>query len=94
MARKPGKLPGELIEENYQLEYGSNSSSIQKEALLDKNNFVIIDDLLATGGTVNCISKLLNKENKNILGLSVVVELLDLKGRDNLNIPVESIIKY
>ena len=94
LARKPGKLPGELIEENYQLEYGSNSLSIQKEALLDKNNFVIIDDLLATGGTVNCISKLLNKENKNILGLSVVVELLDLKGRDNLNIPVESIIKY
>ena len=94
LARKPGKLPGELIEESYQLEYGSNSLSIQKEALLDKNNFVIVDDLLATGGTVNCISRLLNKENKNIVGLSVVVELLDLKGRDNLNIPVESIVKY
>ena len=94
VARKPGKLPGKLIEESYSLEYGRNSLSIQKEALSNKNDFVIIDDLLATGGTVNCISSILKKENKNIIGLSVVVELLDLKGKDKINMEVDSIVKY
>ena len=88
------KLPGNLIEESYELEYGNNSLSIQKEALLNKDNFVIIDDLLATGGTVNCISNILKKEGKKIIGLSVVVELLELKGRNNVNMEVDSIVKY
>ena len=94
LARKPGKLPGELIEESYELEYGKNTLCIQKEALLNRDNFVIIDDLLATGGTVNCISNILNKESKKIIGLSVVVELLALNGRNKLNMQVDSIVKY
>lgn len=94
VARKPGKLPGELIEESYKLEYGDNTLSIQKEALLNKDNFIIIDDLLATGGTVNCISNILKKEGKKIIGLSVVVELLALKGRNKLNMEVDSLVKY
>ena len=94
VARKPGKLPGNLIEESYELEYGKNALSIQKEALLNKDNFVIIDDLLATGGTVNCISNILKKEGKKIIGLSVVVELLELKGRNKVNMEVDSIVKY
>ena len=94
LARKPGKLPGKLIEESYELEYGNNTLCIQKEALLSRDNFVIIDDLLATGGTVNCISNILKKESKNIIGLSVVVELLALKGRNKLSMEVDSIVKY
>ena len=94
VARKPGKLPGELHEENYSLEYGKNSLSIQKKALSKYNSYVIVDDLLATGGTVNCISRILKSVDKEILGLLVVVELEDLKGRLKLDFPVKSHIKF
>ena len=79
VARKPGKLPGEIIEKNYNLEYGKNSLSIQKKALQKYNSFVILDDLLATGGTVDCVSKILKSKNKEVAGLLVVVELIKLK---------------
>ena len=90
VARKPGKLPGKLLEEKYSLEYGENSLSIQKKALQKYNSYAIVDDLLATGGTVNCVSKILKSENKEISGLLVVVELEKLKGRLKLNFPIES----
>ena len=92
VARKPGKLPGEIIIREYDLEYGKNSLSIQKNALKRFNSFVIVDDLLATGGTANCVSKLLQNENKEILGLLTVVELKKLEGRSKFNFPTESII--
>ena len=93
VARKPGKLPGELIERNYDLEYGKSSLSIQKKALEKYNSFAIIDDLLATGGTVNCVSKILESKNKKVLGLIVVVELMKLEGRLKFNFPIESFLK-
>ena len=93
VARKPEKLPGELIQENYNLEYGKSSLSIQKEALKKFNSFAIVDDLLATGGTINCVNNLIKKSGKEISGCIAVVELLDLKGRNKLKFPVESIIK-
>ncbi len=92
VARKPGKLPGELIQENYNLEYGSNSLSIQKEALNRFNSYVIVDDLLATGGTVDCASKLIRSSGKKVSGLISVIELKDLGGRSKFDFPVESII--
>ena len=94
VARKPGKLPGELIEEDYSLEYGKNSLSIQKKSLNKYNSFAIVDDLLATGGTVNCVSNILKKYDKYITGLSVVVELEKLNARSTLNLPIDSILKY
>tara|TARA_B100001989_G_scaffold188257_1_gene137675 strand:- start:51 stop:563 length:513 start_codon:yes stop_codon:yes gene_type:complete len=94
VARKPGKLPGELFSQKYSLEYGENSLSIQKNALQKFNSFAIVDDLLATGGTVNCVSKLVGNSNKKIVGLLVVVELLKLEGRFKLNFPVESSITF
>ena len=93
VARKPGKLPGELVTKKYSLEYGENSLSIQKKALQKYNSFAIIDDLLATGGTVNCVSELLKNNNKKVVGLLVVVELIQLKGRSKMEFPVESIMK-
>ncbi len=93
VARKPGKLPGELVTKEYSLEYGENSLSIQKKALQKYNSFAIIDDLLATGGTVNCVSELLNNNNKKVVGLLVVVELIQLEGRSKMEFPVKSIIK-
>ena len=93
VARKPGKLPGELFKEEYRLEYGESSLSVQKKALLKYNSFAIVDDLLATGGTVNCVSKLLKRNNKKITGLLVVVELMNLQGRLKLNFPIESTLR-
>ena len=93
VARKPGKLPGELVSKKYSLEYGENSLSIQKKALQKYNSFAIIDDLLATGGTVNCVSEILNNNHKKVEGLLVVVELIQLEGRSKMEFPVESIIK-
>ena len=92
VARKPGKLPGDLIKQNYNLEYGENSLSIQKSVLRKYNSFAIVDDLLATGGTVNCVSNLILSSDKEISGLITVVELSKLKGRSKFNFPVESSI--
>ena len=92
VARKPGKLPGQILTREYDLEYGKNSLSIQSNALRKYHSFVIIDDLLATGGTANCVYNLIQEQKKEILGLITVVELKKLKGRLKLNIPVHSII--
>ena len=92
VARKPGKLPGNLLTREYDLEYGKNSLSIQKKALKKFNSFIIIDDLLATGGTVNCVSRLLQEQRKEVMGLITVVELNKLKGRSKIGFPVHSII--
>ena len=92
VARKPGKLPGELIQQEYNLEYGKNSLSIQKESIKKFNNYALVDDLLATGGTVDCVAKLLRSRGKNISGLLTVVELLELDGRINFDFPVHSIL--
>ena len=93
VARKPDKLPGDLIQENYNLEYGKSSLSIQKRSLEKFNSFAIVDDLLATGGTINCVNRLIKKSGKEIKGCITVVELLDLEGRGKIEFPVESIIK-
>tara|TARA_B100000161_G_scaffold235954_1_gene185573 strand:+ start:83 stop:601 length:519 start_codon:yes stop_codon:yes gene_type:complete len=94
LARKPGKLPGELLQKKYDLEYGSNALALQKSSLEIGKKFVIIDDLLATGGTVTCIKEILLSAEKIISGLIVVVELLNLNARSKLDFPIESIIKY
>ena len=94
VARKPGKLPGELIKENYYLEYGKSTLSIQKESLEKFNSYVIIDDLLATGGTIDCVAKLVRKNDKKVSGAVTVVELQELKGRNRFNFPVESMMSF
>ena len=94
VARKPGKLPGETITEKYNLEYGENSLSIQKNSLKKYNSYAIVDDLLATGGTVECVANILKRYDKKILGLLTVVELVTLKGRNKFNFPVESSITF
>ena len=92
LARKPGKLPGELIKENYDLEYGKNSLSIQKESLKRFSSYAIVDDLLATGGTVNCVANLIENNGREVCGLVTVVELMELNGRSKFDFPVESIL--
>ena len=94
VARKPGKLPGQLITKNYDLEYGKNSLSISKKSLNKYDTFAIVDDLLATGGTVNCLSEILKTKNKEVKGLLVVVELMELQGRSKFEFPIESYISF
>ena len=90
VARKPGKLPGALIKGEYCLEYGENSLSIQKKALKNYKSYAIVDDLLATGVTVNFVSNLLNSNGKKVVGLLTVVEIVKLNGRSKFDFPVES----
>ena len=92
VARKPGKLPGEIFQENYDLEYGSNSLSIEKEALEKFSSYAIVDDLLAAGGTVDCVTRLIDRSGKKISGLLTVVELIEQNARSRFNFPVESIL--
>ncbi len=94
VARKPGKLPGELLKNNYKLEYGENSLSIQKKALKKYASYAIVDDLLATGGTVNCVYNLIKSNGREVKGVLVVVELLELGGRLKLKVPIESSITF
>ena len=93
VARKPGKLPGEIVKQQYNLEYGVNSLSIQKSSLDKYSSYVIIDDLLATGGTVECVADLVSKNGKKVKGLLTVIELKKLNGRSKFDFPVDSIIK-
>ena len=93
-ARKPGKLPGKLVSKSYKLEYGENSLSMQKKNLDKYNSFVIIDDLLATGGTVNCVYEILSDLNKKINGLSVVVELEEFRARTKFPFEIYSQVKF
>ena len=92
VARKPGKLPGEVIEEEYYLEYGKSSLSIQKESLDKFISYAIVDDLLATGGTIDCVANILMKGGKKVTGVVTVVELKNLNGRVNFNFPVETML--
>ncbi len=90
VARKPNKLPGKLLMKKYDLEYGSNILTIQKESIEKYKRFSVVDDVLATGGTAKCVSDLMLSAGKEILGYSMVIEIASLNGRNNLMGPVNS----
>lgn len=92
--RKPGKLPAETISETYELEYGTDSLEIHADAIEAGKNVVLIDDLLATGGTANAACKLVRKLAANIVALAFVLELGFLNGRKKLpsDVRVDSMI--
>src|SRR5208337_2667903 len=82
--RKPGKLPAETVKYDYALEYGTNSLEIHKDAIQQGQRVLIVDDLLATGGTAEATAKLAESLGARIAGLGFVVELEFLKGREKL----------
>ena len=94
MARKKNKLPGCLLENSYGLEYGEDTLSIQDSAIKPIKKFVIVDDLLATGGTAKCVCDMLKNKNKEILAISVIIELTELNGAKNVGAPVFSEVRY
>jgi len=93
--RKPGKLPSDFIEESYDLEYGSNTLCIHKDAVSPGERVLVIDDLLATGGTMAATAKLIQRLEGEIVSLACVIELLFLNGREKLKgHPVFSLLTY
>ncbi len=94
MIRKEGKLLGEVITKKYSLEYGSSKLSIKKNVNLKNKNIILVDDLLATGGTLKCTEELVNIAGGNVLLLLTVIELTKLTGYKILNSKVHSLVKY
>lgn len=93
--RKKGKLPAKTRAVTYDLEYGTDTLEIHEDALKKGDKVVIIDDLLATGGTVGAVAKLVSGFGAKIAGIGIVIELSFLNGRDKLKgYPVFSIIQY
>ena len=90
VARKPNKLPGKLFMKKYDLEYGSNTLTIQKKSIEEFQRFSIVDDVLATGGTARCVSDIILSAGKEVASYNMVVEIKSLNGRKNLNGPVNS----
>lgn len=94
MLRKPGKLPGKTISLKYGLEYGEDELHIQADAIKPGQRVVVLDDLLATGGTLAASIDLLRKVGAEVVGASVLIELAGLKGRDKLDVPLNALITY
>ncbi len=95
IARKPGKLPWEKIRETYALEYGEDSLEIHKDAVKKGENVLLVDDLLATGGTSLALAKLVEKIGGNVSGISFLIELTFLNGREKLkDYNIHTVIKF
>jgi adenine phosphoribosyltransferase len=93
--RKPGKLPGRTVKQEYALEYGTNTLEIHEGAVEKGQRVLIVDDLLATGGTAEATAKLVLSQGGEVAGLGFVIELSFLKGRDKLKgYDVMSLLQY
>lgn len=94
MARKKGKLPGRTIRYEYALEYGSDIIEMQEDAVKPGQRVVVLDDLLATGGTMAATTALLRKMGADVTGAACIIELSFLGARKRLDIPVTSVVAY
>jgi len=95
LVRKKGKLPSSTIQADYTLEYGTNTVEMHDDSLSKGERVVIVDDLIATGGTVSAAAKLVEQLGGNIVECAFVIELPDLKGREKIsNYPVFSLVSF
>ena len=94
MVRKRDKLPGATVPYTYDLEYGSDTIEIQADAVEPDQRVVIIDDLLATGGTMNATAQLFRKCGAEVCAAACIIELTFLNGRSKLDIPITTLISY
>lgn len=93
MVRKVGKLPGETIAHEYTLEYGSDTIEVQPDLIPDGAKIVLVDDLLATGGTLSAAEALIEKTDARVVANICLIELDGLNGRDKLDAPFEALLK-
>ena len=94
MIRKKGKLPGNTVAHEYKLEYGTDIIEIQDDGVKPGQRVVIVDDLLATGGTLVASLNLLREIGADVVGAACLIELSFLKGRDRLDIPFDALMDY
>lgn len=93
--RKPGKLPQETVSITYDLEYGTDTLEIHKNAFKKGDRVALVDDLLATGGTISACAKLIELAGGEVVSIDFIIELTELHGRDKLDgYDIESLIKY
>ena len=94
--RKPNKLPGKIIGINYQLEYGEDRLELQQNLLIKNSKIILVDDLLATGGTATAAGELIKEAGGILIGYAFLIELTKLNGRKKLDkkLFIESVIKY
>lgn len=93
--RKPGKLPFETVREDYELEYGVDSLEMHTDAVLDGERVLLVDDVIATGGTAAAAIRLLRRLGADVVGFSVFIELVFLGGADQIdNVPIHALLKY
>lgn len=93
--RKPGKLPADVHKVEYQLEYGSDSLEIHRDAMQPGSRVLVVDDLIATGGTAAATAQLIKLSACELVGFAFVIELTDLKGRENLpTVATHSLVQY
>ena len=95
IVRKPGKLPGETIAQEYELEYGTDKIEIHSDSIQNGDSVVVIDDLVATGGTLEASCKLIEKAGGEVAGISVLVDLAFIPWREKLKgYDIQSLVKY
>jgi adenine phosphoribosyltransferase len=93
--RKPGKLPFKTVSKSYDLEYGTNTIQINSDAVKPGDRVLLLDDLLATGGTMEACRQLVAEEGGEVIGAVFVMELLSLKGREKIKTPnIKSLIEF
>jgi len=93
--RKPGKLPAEKLQVNYELEYGTDSLEVHKDAILPGQRALIVDDLIATGGTAKAVAEMTKAMGATVEGLAFMVELTFLNGREKISgYNIHSLLKY
>lgn len=94
LVRKPGKLPGKTIKRSYGLEYGQDSLEMRQGSIQKGQRVLVVDDVLATGGTLEACCKMVQELGGNIVSGAVLIELSDLKARDRISHPIHSVIQY
>jgi adenine phosphoribosyltransferase len=94
MVRKKGKLPGRTIRYEYALEYGTDTIEIQHDAIEKGQRVVVLDDLLATGGTMAAAIQLFRNVGATVAGAACIIELTFLKGRAKLDVPFDALVAY
>ncbi len=93
--RKKGKLPWKVYRQTYDLEYGQDQVEIHQDSIEPGQKVLIVDDVIATGGTVEAVVKLIRAMQGDIIGAAFLIELCDLKGKEKIkDIPIYSLIKY
>jgi len=94
MIRKKGKLPGKTVRYSYDLEYGTDTIEMQEDAVVPGQSVIVLDDLLATGGTMRAAINLVRERGGNVVGAAAIIELAFLNGRERLDVPVTAMVSY